>query len=51
MIYIFIILLVIFSFAIIISLKKKHRRYKKVKTLSKMTQKEFRKAIKDLEIK
>lgn len=50
MIYILIILIIVISFTIITYYKKK-RRYKKVKPLSKMTKKEFRKAMKDLEIK
>lgn len=45
------ILLSVISFAIFIRLKKKYWRYKKVKPLSKMTKKEFKKAMKDLEIK
>ncbi|MGN1330071.1 MAG: hypothetical protein ACI4VN_01875 [Clostridia bacterium] len=49
--YFLIITLLFISFAIFIGLKKKHRRYKKVKPLSKMTKKEFKKAMKDLEIK
>lgn len=51
MIYILIILIIVISFRIITSYKKKKRRYKKVKPLSKMTKKEFGKAMKDLEIK
>lgn len=51
MIYILIILLTVFSFVIITLLKKKHRRYKKVKPLSKISKKEFKKAMKDLEIR
>lgn len=51
MVLILIILIIIISFAIMISSKKKHRRYKKVKPLSKMINKEFKKAMKDLEIK
>ena len=51
MIYILIILIIVISFTIITSYKKKKRRYKKVKPLSKITKKEFRKAMKDLEIK
>ncbi len=51
MIYILIILMIVISFIIITSYKNKNRRYKKVKPLSKMTKKEYRKALKDLEIK
>jgi len=51
MIYILIIFIIIISFAIIISSKKKRRRYKKVKPLSKMTKKEFKNTMKDLEIR
>ena len=52
MIYILIILAIIISFTIIKYLiHKKKRRYKKVKPLSKMSKKEFKKAMKDLEIK
>lgn len=51
MIYILIMLIIIISFTIIGFSKKKNRRYKKVKPLSKMTKKEFKKAMKDLEIK
>ena len=50
MIYILIILMLVISFTII-TYNKKKRRYKKVKPFSKMTKKEYRKAIKDLEIK
>lgn len=50
MIYILITLLIIFSFPIIMLLKKQVG-YKKLKPLSKMTKKEFKKAMKDLEIK
>lgn len=50
MIYILIILIIVISFTLITYYKKKIR-YKKVKPLSKMTKKEFRNAMKDLEIK
>ena len=50
MIYILIILMLVISFTII-TYNKKKRRYKKVKPFSKMTKKEYRNAIKDLEIK
>lgn len=52
MIYILIILEIIISFTIIKYLiHKKKRRYRKVKPLSKMSKKDFKKAMKDLEIK
>ncbi len=50
MVYILIGLIIIFFIAIFV-LRKNKRRYKKIKPLSKMTKKEYRKAIKDLEIK
>ena len=43
--------LIIISFIAIFVLRKNKRRYKKIKPLSKMNKKEYRKAIKDLEIK
>lgn len=47
-----IIILLLISFTVIKCVnKKKHRRYKVVKPLSKMSKKEFKKAMKDLEIK
>ena len=50
--YVIFIILLIISFTIIKYLiHKKKRRYKKVKPLSKMSKKEFKKAMKDLEIK
>ena len=52
--FIFIIaLIIIFSFTIVIYIKKhkKHGKYKKVKPLSKMSKEEFRQAMKELEIK
>lgn len=49
MVYILILLIIIISFAIITFSKK--RRYKKLKLLSKMNKKEFKQAMKDLEIK
>ena len=50
--YVILIILLIISFTIIKYLiHKKKRRYKKVKSLSKMSKKEFKKAMKDLEIK
>ena len=52
MCYAILIILLIISFTIIKYLiHKKKRRYKKVKPLSKMSKKEFKKAMKDLEIK
>ena len=51
MICIFIITIIIISFAIVYRFKNKNRRYKKVKPLSKMTKKEFKKTMEDLEIK
>lgn len=53
MMYILILVLIIISFTIIAVFKKrkKKRRYKVVKPLSKMTKKEYREAMKDLEIK
>ncbi len=52
MVYILVLLIITISFTIIAILNKKSkRRYKKVKPLSKMTKKEFKKAMKDLEIK
>lgn len=52
MIYILIILAIIISFTIIKYLiHEKKRRYRKVKPLGKMSKKEFKKAMKDLEIK
>ena len=49
--YILIILLFTISFTVIIYLRKRYRRYKKIKPLSKMSKKEFKKTMKDLEIK
>ena len=50
--YVILIILLIISFTIIKYLiHKKKRRYKKVKPLSKMSKKEFKKAMKDLELK
>lgn len=50
--YVILIILLIISFTIIKYLiHKKKRRYKKVKPLSEMSKKEFKKAMKDLEIK
>lgn len=52
MIYILIILAIIISFTTIKYLiHKKKRGYRKVKPLSKMSKREFKKAMKDLEIK
>ena len=52
MVYILVLLIITISFTIIFILNKRgKRRYKKVKPLSKMTKKEFKKAMKDLEIK
>lgn len=48
---ILIITIIIVSFAIGYVFKRNKRRYKKVKPLSKMTKKEFKKAMEDLEIK
>ncbi len=45
MMYFLIITLIFISFAIFIGLRKGHRRYKKVKSLSEMTKKEFKKSI------
>lgn len=50
--YTVLIILLIISFTIIKYLiHKKKRRYRKVKPLSKMSRKELKKAMKDLEIK
>lgn len=52
MCYAILIILLIISFTITKYLThKRKRRYKKVKPLSKMSKKEFKKAMKDLEIK
>lgn len=52
MCYAIIIILLIISFTIIEYLTHRRKRsYKKVKPLSKMSKKEFKKAMKDLEIK
>lgn len=52
MCYAILIILLIISFTIIEYLTdRRKRRYKKVKPLSKMSKKEFKKAMKDLEIK
>lgn len=50
--YVILIILLIISFTIIKYLiHEKKRRYRKVKPLSKMSKKEFKKAMKKLEIK
>lgn len=52
MCYAILIILLIISFTIIEYLThRRKRKYKKVKPLSKMCKKEFKKAMKDLEIK
>ena len=51
MVYILVGLIIIISFIAIFVLRKNNRKYKKIKPLSKMTKKEFKKAMEDLEIK